>query len=46
MKVHVEHLRRADIEAEWKIPSADSRKPYRRAACVVPPRESSEESSQ
>ena len=45
VKVHGEHLRRADIE-EWKIPSADSRKPYRRAAYVVPPQESSEESSQ
>ena len=43
VKVHAEHLRLAKVE-EWEIPTSDSRKPYRRAAYVVPPQESSEES--
>ena len=42
VKIHAEHLRLAKVE-EWEIQTNDSRKPYRRAAYVVPPQESSEE---
>ena len=41
VKAHAEHLRLAKIE-NWDIPPDDSSKPYRRAAYVVPPQESSE----
>ena len=44
VKTHAEHLRIAKIE-NWDIPPDDSSKPYRMAAYVVPPQESSEKGS-
>ena len=44
MKVYVVQSKLAKVE-EWEIPPNDSNKPYRRAAYVVSPQDSSEECS-